>query len=383
MDTRNLVDPVAEDILRLAPQAEAERQLPPALMERLVHAGLFSIYTPREFGGLDLPLPRAQSIVEEVARLDGSVGWVVALGIHNAIFTAGLHTPTASQILKNGSALLAGAPGPMVKAVPVEGGFRLTGQWAFCSGAPNATFNVVAAPIFDGEGPRTGPAGPEMIGAIMPAGQAEIVDTWHTMGMRGTGSHDLRVDDLFVPAEMTAPFSLAGIVPVRESLIARIPLMTALTIGLTPPVCLGITRRAIEEFRKIACGKQRGPGVTLSDQVQAQMGLARAEAEHRASRAYWYKTVEELWDRLESGYEVTPQDQVDVRLAALTVAENSVSAVDILARQAGTTGIFQSSDLGRCWRDVHTITQHMHVQDARWETCGRVLLGKEPASPFV
>jgi alkylation response protein AidB-like acyl-CoA dehydrogenase len=117
--------------------------------------------------------------------------------------------------------------------------------------------------------------------------------------------------------------------------------------------------------------------------VQAQVGLARAEALLRSARSYWYENVERLWATVTGGDEVSLEDRTGVRLASLTVAENSLAVVDSLYRLAGTTAIFQSSLLERCWRDLHTAAQHMQVQDGRWETAGRVLFGLEPATPFV
>ncbi len=128
MKTHDLVGPVADDILRMADQVEADRCLPQPLVYRLMEAGLFSIYTPRTFGGLEMPLPEALRVVEEVSRLDGSTGWTVALGFANDIFTSVLPEDSAARVLRNGSALIAGAPGFMVRAEPVEGGYCLTGQ---------------------------------------------------------------------------------------------------------------------------------------------------------------------------------------------------------------------------------------------------------------
>jgi alkylation response protein AidB-like acyl-CoA dehydrogenase len=384
MKTQDLVGPVAEDILRMADQVEADRCLPQPLMDRLVEAGLFSIYTPRQFGGLELPLPEALRVVEEVSRLDGSTGWTVALGFANDLFTSVLPDESAARVLRNGSALIAGAPGFMVRAEPVEGGYCLTGQWPFCSGAPNATWLNVAAPIFDGDTPRMGAAGPEMILAFLPPSDVEIVDTWHVTGLRGTGSHDLRVQQVFVPAAMTGAFTMpAGPQPVRDSFLARIPFMTALGIAQSPAVCLGIARHAIDEFRELALHKEPPFAPKLSEQVQAQAGLARAEALLRSARCYWYENVERLWKTVTSGGEVSLDDRVAVRLASLTATENSLAAVDRLYRLAGSTAIFQSSLVERCWRDVHTAAQHVQVQDGRWETTGRVLFGLEPATPFV
>jgi indole-3-acetate monooxygenase len=384
MNTQDLVGPVVEDILRMAGQAEADRCLPQPLMDRLVEAGLFSIYTPRRFGGLELPLPAALRVVEEVSRLDGSTGWTVALGVANDLFTAALPDDSAARVLRNGSALIAGAPGFMVRAEPVDRGYRLTGQWSFCSGAPNATWMSVAAPVYDGDAPRKGDAGPEMIIAFFPPGEVEIVDTWHVTGLKGTGSHDLRVRGVFVPGDMTGAFAMpAGPRPVRESTLARIPFMTLLGIVQAPPVCLGVARRAIDEFRELALHKERPFTPKLSDQVQAQVGLARAEALLRSARYYWYEIVERLWATVTRGDGVSLDERTSVRLASLTVAENSLAVVDSLYRLAGSTSIFHSSLLERCWRDAHTAAQHFQVQDGRWETAGRVLFGLEPATPFV
>ena len=354
-------------------------------MERLVEAGLFSIYTPRAFGGLELPLPAAHRVVEEVSRLDGSTGWTVALGHANAQLTCALSDESAARVLKNGSALLAhGALSSTVRAEAVAGGYRLTGQWQFCSGARNATWVIAAGPVFDGDEPRIGEAGPEMVVAFVPPEDVEIVDTWHVSGLRGTGSHDLRVRDLFVPEELSYPLALpAGPQPRRASTLTRIPFLTALAIALSPAVCLGIARRAVDEFRELSMGKERPFALRLSEQVQAQVGLARAEALVRSARSYWYQSVGAIWQKASTGEDISLEDRTGIRLAALTAAENSTQAVDIAWRLGGSSSIFVSSPLERCWRDVHAAAQHMQVQDGRWETAGRVLFGLEPGSPFV
>jgi indole-3-acetate monooxygenase len=384
MHPDDLIAPVADHIRAAAGDAEAQRQLPPQLMGRLTEAGLFSIYTPRQFGGLELPLPTALRVVEGVSALDGSTGWTVALGFANDLFTSSLEDAQAARLFRNGSALIAGAPGFAVRAEPVDGGFKLTGQWQFCSGAPNASWMSVAAPIVEGGQPRMGAHGPEMIFAFLRPEDVEIVDTWHVTGLRATGSHDLRVDGVFVPAEMAGAFGIpAGPRPRRASVLARIPFLTALAIAQSPSVCLGIARHAIDEFRDLARAKERPFSPLLSEQVQAQAGLARAEALLRAARAYWYEAVEGIWGIAKEERPIGMEDRTSVRLAALIAAEHSCEAVDIVHRLSGSTGIFQASSLERCWRDVHTAAQHMQVQDGRWETAGRVLFGLEPNSPFI
>jgi len=385
MNAQEMVAPVAQDILDAAAETEAERRLPDSLMARLKGQGLFAIYTPREFGGLGLPLPEGLRVVEEVSRYDASTGWTVALGVGNAFFLSALPNEGAREVLDGGSTLISGAPGPGVRAVPVEGGYRLTGQWAFNSGAWNADWMGVAAVVFEGEQPKTGPLGPEMTFAVLRPQDVEVVDTWHVTGLRGTSTHDLRVHNAFVPTERTGKFGFpGGPVPVRETPLTRFGLFPLIGLTQSPPVCLGAARRAIDEFREMAPGKQGVfGGARLSEQVQAQVALARAEALLGSARAYWYDNVDCAWTNAVRGCEISLDQRARMRMASLTAVENSVAAVDSLVRLAGTTAIFQSSAIERCWRDIHTAAQHVQVQDGRWETAGRVLFGMEPASPLI
>src|SRR5262249_9719842 len=148
-------------------------------------------------------------------------------------------------------------------------------------------------------------------------------------------------------------------------------------------VCLGLARRAIEEFKQIALLKQDVFGRPLSQKVQAHVGLARAEALLRSARRYWYGEVEAVWRAAERGCAISLEHRAALRLASLVAVENSVAATDQLYRAAGSSAILQSSPLERCWRDVHTAAQHMQVQDDRWETVGRVLMGLDPGSPLI
>jgi len=384
MDARTMVAPLAGDIRLHADAAEAERRLPEVLMSRLMEAGLFSIYTPKQFGGMELSLPEALSVVEEVSRHDGSAGWTVALGFGNDLFTSILSEAAAARVLGSGSALVAGSPGFGVRAVPVDGGYRLTGQWQFASGAPNAHWLNVLAPVFDGDAPRLGPGGmPETVMAFLPPGDVEIVDTWHVTGLRASGSHDLRVNNAFVPKEMTGGFSLMGPQVRRPSTLAMVPFTTLLAMVQAPPVCLGIARHVIDAFKSLAAQKERPPSPRLDQQSRAQSAVARAEALVRSARLYFYAAAQMAWDRASAGGQLSLEERVDVRMASLTAVENATAAVDSLRRLAGSTAVFESCELERPWRDIHTAAQHVQVQDGRWETAGRILLGLEPADMWI
>ena len=379
-----MVAQVADEIRRIAPQAEAIRRLPDELIDHLKEAGLFSIYTPREFGGLDLPLPEALHVVDEVARHDGSTGWIVALGVANMLFTSALPEASAARVLGGGPVLIAGAPAFGVRARRVDGGYRLTGRWSYNSGAPNADWIAAPAPIFDGDAPRMGPFGPEMVMYFVPSSDVEIIDTWYVTGLRASGTQDLYVEDLFVRDEMTGGFSMpAGPHALRQSPITRLPFLSLFGVIQAPPVCLGLARRVIEEFKTIALGKQDMFGARLSEKVQAQTGLARAEGFVGSARTYWYAAVEAAWNAAVRGGELSLEERARLRIASLVAVEQSLAAADLLYRLAGTSSIFQSAPLERCWRDIHTAAQHIQVQDGRWETAGRVLMGLDAGTPLL
>ncbi|GIW19701.1 MAG: hydroxylase [Tepidiforma sp.] len=381
----DLVAPVAEEIRRTAPQAEAERRLPPPLMAALKGAGLFSIYTPRTFGGLELALPEALAVVEEVSRHDGSTGWVVALGYANGYFTQALGPDAAARLFERGAALITAAPAFGVRAVAAEGGYRLTGRWSFNSGAPNADWVGAPAPVFEGDVPVTGPGGePAVRFCFIPAADVRLIDTWHVTGLRATGTHDLAVDDLFVPTERTGAFSpMGGPQSQRPNALTLIPFFSLLGIVQAPPVLLGLARRFIEEFRGVLATKEGGMGQPLREQARGFESLARSEALVRSARCYWYDAVGELWERVSRGGAPTLEDRTNARLASLNVAEQCLAAAEALYRLAGTTPLFDTCPLERCWRDLRTTAQHFQVQPARWETAGRALMGLDPGSPVL
>jgi alkylation response protein AidB-like acyl-CoA dehydrogenase len=198
----------------------------------------------------------------------------------------------------------------------------------------------------------------------------------------------LRVDDIFVAEDMVghATMGPSGPVlrPVRETVMTRIPFMTLAGVAQVPPVALGLARRALEEFQQLAQTKQSAfGGPRLAEQVHAQVALARAEALVRAARTYWYDELDTLWDAAVQNAPISLEQRATQRIASLLATEHCVAAVDMLYRQAGSSAIFQSSPLERCFRDVHAAAQHLQVQEGRWETAGRVLMGLEPGSPVL
>ena len=181
-----------------------------------------------------------------------------------------------------------------------------------------------------------GAFGPEMVLCFLRPSDVQIIDTWYVTGLRASGTQDLYVEDVFVPDEMTGGFAMPdGPRSVRDSAITRLPFLSLFGIVQSPPVCLGLARRAIDEFTQIALGKQDLFGTRLSDKVQAHVGLARAEALVRSARKYWYSEVEAAWSAAVDGFSLSLEDRAAVRIACLTAVEQSVAAADLVYRLAG------------------------------------------------
>ena len=378
----SLVDPVREAIEYYAGQMERDRQMPRELHDRLKAGGLFGLYIPREYGGLGYSLPKALRVVSEVARVDGSAGWTVALTFAAAYFGGLIPPESAAEILRGGNTFVAGSAQPL-KAVRVEGGYRVFGQARYVSGIAHADWLSLVGMLHEGEAPVMGPAGPETIGVFIPRSEVEMVDTWHAIGLAGSGTHDARLSGQFVPEERVAhgnPFS-TGFELHRHDTLQRLPFMSMLATVQSGPVCLGVARHAIDAFTKLATGKVNPmTGQALRERPVVQATLARAEASVRAAEALFFGSVKEMWAKVDGGGEFTNDDRASIRMAATFVAETTSGAVDSLFRAAGTTAIMTSLPLERCWRDVHAAASHVQVQDANWEAAGRVLFGMEPAA---
>jgi alkylation response protein AidB-like acyl-CoA dehydrogenase len=235
-----------------ADEAERERQLSDPVADAFRAQGLYRLWRPKAFGGLEVDPMTAFRVFEEVARIDSAAGWNLQLSCGADAFGAYFPDQGAQEIFGPPDAILAGSFSPPRKAVPVDGGYRVSGQSSFHSGSRHATAFVGLANIYDESKPRLGPNGAP-IGLITacPAGDAAIVDTWCTMGMRGTGSHDVLLKDVFVPVHRTAllaPYEKPG--SAYQGPLYKFTLWTVVAALASVP--LGIARAAIDELLDLA-----------------------------------------------------------------------------------------------------------------------------------
>lgn len=372
---------LAPTIRAFADETETTRQCPPKLVEILREQRFFDMILPKQYGGLEVDVVTMVHVLEELAVADGSTSWAVGIGAGTSIICAYMPEATAREVFRSG-AISGGAQAPNGRAIPVEGGYRVTGRWPFASGSTHCSWLVGGSLIFDGDKPRVTATGfPEWRTMVFPVSEVEIIDTWHVSGLRGTGSRDMAVSDVFVPEERAVGF-MSGTRFV-DGPAFRFPVLGFLALTIAP-IPLGIARRAIDELTALAAKKTpMGSASKLRDRAVAQYEIARAESMLRGARAWLYEITEEIQAKCMAGDEVTMRDRAMVRMACAHAAAESAKAVDIAYTLGGGTAIYETSVLQRCLRDVHAATQHVMLAPLNYEVAGRAMFGLEPTSPLV
>jgi alkylation response protein AidB-like acyl-CoA dehydrogenase len=342
---------------------------------------MFDMIKPVEYGGRGTSVPDMVRALEELAVHDASTSWVVGIGNGTSIVSVYLRED-AGRALFTGRTVSAGAQAPNGRATPVDGGYRVTGRWPFGSGCTHSTVIVGGCLIQEGDGLRMLAGGfPDWRIAVFPVADVEIIDTWNVAGMRGTGSRDIAVKDVFVPEERLLSF-VAG-ARAFDAPTYRFPVLPFLALTIAP-IPLGIARRAIDELIELAGGKTPMGSVNkLRDRALVQYEIAKAEAILRSARAWLYELTEQMWEKSVRGDEHTMKERAMLRMACAHAALESARAVDIAFTLGGGSSIYDGNILQRCLRDVHVTTQHIMHAPPNYETAGRLMLGLEPASPMV
>ncbi len=342
-------------------------------------AGMFSLWLPKSLGGPELNAADFVRVIEELSRMDGSVGWCASVASAYSCLAGYLQPDVARRIYGGGRTVVAGAVRPSGKAFIADGGYRVTGHWAYGSGICHSTWTLGDCVVHDPGRPRKGPDGaPETRLVMFPTSDAEVIDTWRVSGLRGTGSHDYRVADLFVPGDHTIPYPAPP--AVQRGLLYAAPLISGLAVAIAA-VPLGIARAAIDAVIALATAKTpHGSQTLLRDKPTIQADVARAEVLLAAARSCLLATIDELWEEVARGATASLQRRVMVRLACTYAAQACAEAVDLMYNAAGGTALYETSRLERCFRDVHACTQHIATSTSNYETGGRVLLGLELAT---
>ncbi len=366
---------IAPMVLAAREEAENLRRLPDAIAKECAAAGLFSLYLPKSMGGLELSPLTGFAVIEEISKADGSAGW--CLMVRNAISAfLGLMPAKAGRDMAGTPADFrpAGSLRPMGHAHAVEGGYRVDGQWNFASGIDHANWLYCSANVMDNGAPRLDGAGNQAVRAMwVPRDKVTIVDTWTVVGMRGTGSQDFKVDNVFVPDAHT----LSIFDPPREKGPFYHPrMMFAATWTGTAANSLGIARGAIDTFVARARRETTTMSATpLRDRPYTQTKIAEAEAIVNAARAYVLDAAATAWAATCSGTDDLDMPIAQLRLAIVHAMRESVRAVDIVFHAAGTAAVYSKNPLERYFRDIHVGVQHLAALPVHYESAGKVLMG--------
>jgi alkylation response protein AidB-like acyl-CoA dehydrogenase len=375
---------LAPTIAAFADRAEAERRLPPPLAEALHEAGLFRMLLPRSLGGAELEPPVFVQVMEEIAKVDASTAWVLGQTAGCSMVAAYLKPAVARAIFGPPRSVLAWGSGPQGRAVAVDGGYRLTGSWAYASGIHEATWLGAHTFVVARDGtPRRHLDGTPLIRTLLfPVEQAAVRDVWDVVGLRATGSDTYEVTDLFVPEEHSAA---------RDDAAERRehgPLYCFSTGSLYAAgfacVSLGLARALLDAYVGLAAEKTahraRAP-LRESAVVQAQVALA--DARLGAARSHLLATLAAVGEAARAKGEVTLEQRVRIRQAASFASREGREVGTAVFHAAGAQAIFTRGPWERRLRDLHAVSQQLQGRDDHFEAVGRFLLGLPPDSPFI
>jgi alkylation response protein AidB-like acyl-CoA dehydrogenase len=357
-----------------AAATERERRLPSELLGSLRAAGLLRAGAPAALGAAQAPAAVTLECAETVACGDASAGWCVSIAATSSLLSAYLPDEGALEIFGDADAVAAGVWAPTGKARPVDGGLRVSGRWRFCSGIMHSDYLFAGCVLDAGEGGQSGPPILRVVG--IPVGELQILDTWHTSGLRGTGSHDAVADDVFVPARRT--LSLFDQPLTVDAPLYRFPIFGFFALSIAA-AALGNARGAIDDLVDLAAGKVGlGSSRTLAERPATQAAVAQAEAALRAARAFYYQAIDEAWQAADapSSEPVSVELRAGLRLAATHAVRTAAEIARSMYDLGGGAAIYEDSPLQRRFRDAHTATAHFQVNPASWELTGRLLVGQ-------
>ena len=372
--TLDAVQAIAPSLAARATEIEAARALPADVVEELVAAGCFRTLVPRRFGGLEAELGTQLDVLETLARADGSVGWTVMIGSTIPAIFGQLPLASVDRVYADGPDLLgAGTFNPTGGATVASGGYRVDGQWSFASGCTHARWFVGHCVVDDGRMPPL-----RMM--VMPIDDVEIVDTWSVSGLCGTGSHDVRAVDVFVPDEMT--FSIFEETELDEPIV-RIHELSLSTLEMAS-VAIGIAAGALDDVIALAAGKTpMFADTTLAGNPLSRFQLAEADAHLRAARALVHSDAAEAWAMAIDGAPFDDVVRARFRSSAIWATSAATTVVDTAYRAGGGTSLYRASPLQRRLRDVHALTQHFGVKLDTYTLAGAVLAGAEVDTSFL
>lgn len=362
------------ELRRRSDEIDSLRRLPDDLVDVLVAEGFLRFWVPQQYGGPEIPVVEGMQTFMELARHDTAVAWCCFIANTTAL-TAGLVEPRwAEELFGSPDAVAGGFAAPVGRARPVEGGLRVTGRWQWGSGTQHCTVIGGGVLLVDEEG-AVAPRDDGLLAPFVLLDRDDVTfhDTWHVLGVRGSGSTDYEVVDAFVPegrwVELTRP------TPTVDGPLYRFGLFSLLAGGIGA-TAVGVADRALEEFVALAKGKvPQGSGRTLSERPGTQAEVAVAEAVVESARLFLLDAYADAWETAVAGDVPTVEQRRRMRLATTDATQRCADVVSRLHRAAGGEAVYQRCPLERLFRDANVVSQHAMAAERTYELSGRLTLG--------
>ena len=354
-----------------AQAAEESATLPQASVEALYDSGLLRLKLPHVLGGAEADPITQLDVLEAVSRIDPAAGWCLMIGAAS-VGSLGAFLPddAMEEIFAGGRPpKVAGAAAPSGMATPVDGGYRLTGRWQFGSGIRHAEWVSAGARVVDGFQSH-----PRQLRVAMPRHKVKVHDNWQVMGLRGTGSCDFSVDDLFVPYGFA--WDVASVEPRRGGGLYRLGRPGFVT-NEHSAFALGVGRRALDAITDVAASKTRGYNSTnlLANRPVLQRAIGECDLRLRAARALNVEILGDAWGAVCAGHPPPPPLQAQMRSVATYTTDVAAEVASQAFRYGGGEALFAGNILQQCLRDIHAAAQHQMVSDTAYENHGQFLLG--------
>ncbi|QHH92621.1 acyl-CoA dehydrogenase [Acinetobacter gyllenbergii] len=371
------LDALCQEIRERACTGEFDNQayVSQDIIEKLKQIGVYRALVPKRFGGNEWSPKQFCELIEQLSKADGSVGWVASFGMSPA-YLGSLPEATLAQLYKDSPDIVfAGGIFPPQPAEITDDGVVVSGRWKFSSGCMGADIvGVGISPQKDNEAQGL----PRM--AVMPANKAQIDMTWDTVGLKGTGSHDLVVKEVLVAKEWTFVRGEPSKLPEP---FFKYPSLSLATQVLTV-VGIGVAAAAIEEFQKLAPGKSSiTGGAEIANRPVTQYEFAQVEAEFKAARVWFYDTMQIVWNEVVAGRTPSAEQISDMRLSCTHVARVCARVTRKIQMLAGMTAIYTHNPFSRFVNDTNVVTQHAFMGDATLQNAGLVSFGMKPAPGYL
>jgi alkylation response protein AidB-like acyl-CoA dehydrogenase len=348
------------------------RELTQPVVKALIEGGFFHMLKPKAYGGMELQPSIFCQVTEAIAQADGSTGWVVCQSNGCSTSAAYLDPKVASEMFGPPNGILAwGPPGPY-EAIPVDGGYKITGTWRFASGSQNATY-LGAHIRVKGTG--------ELRSFLFPKSSAKMQDIWHTLGLRGTASNQYSVDDLFIPEER-AMYRDNPRHRRENGPLYRFTSNQLYSIGFGG-VGLGIARGMIDAFLTLPATKvARGASKPMRENNVIQSQFAQCEARWLSARLMLHHAADDAWDTILEKGEMTLEQRARIRLASTWAIQSSREVCNTIYHAVGSFAVFEENPFERRLRDIHTVAQQGQGRQLHYETVGQLMLGLPAENQF-